>query len=74
MEGDVPTPHGTIHVAMDVHQITVKATEGEGYLYLRSAHKPLCGQAEVDALDGSLYRVKVEKDKEIKVEYTAETN
>ena len=34
MEGDVPTPHGMIHVYMDHHQVKVHATEGEGWLYV----------------------------------------
>jgi hypothetical protein len=32
LEGDVPTPHGMIHVSMDRHQVTVHATEGTGWL------------------------------------------
>ena len=32
LEGDVPTPHGMIHVSMDRHQVTVRATEGTGWL------------------------------------------
>ena len=32
IEGDVPTPHGMIHVSMDHHQVTVCATEGKGWL------------------------------------------
>ena len=32
MEGDVPTPHGMIHVYMDRHQVKVHSTEGEGWL------------------------------------------
>ena len=32
LEGDVPTPHGMIHVSMDRHQVTVHATEGAGWL------------------------------------------
>ena len=34
MEGDVPTPHGIIHVYMDKTQVRVLATEGEGWLYV----------------------------------------
>ena len=34
MEGDVPTPHGIIHVYMDRHQVKVHATEGHGTLIL----------------------------------------
>ncbi len=32
MEGDVPTPHGLIHVYMDREQVRVRATEGTGWL------------------------------------------
>ena len=71
MEGDVPTPNGTIHVAMNDHQITVKATEGEGYLYLRSKQKPECGTAEVDSLGDEQYRVRVRNGKDVVVAYTA---
>ena len=71
MEGDVPTPNGTIHVAMNDHQITVRATEGEGYLYLRSKQKPECGTAEVDSLGDEQYRVRVEKGNDVVVAYTA---
>ena len=34
MEGDVPTPHGMIHVYMDRQQVKVHATEGQGWLIL----------------------------------------
>ena len=34
MQGDVPTPHGMIHVEMDRHQVTVLATEGQGKLII----------------------------------------
>ncbi|MBQ2209400.1 MAG: alpha-rhamnosidase [Prevotella sp.] len=32
MEGDVPTPHGLIHVYMDKQQVKVHANEGTGWL------------------------------------------
>ena len=32
MEGDVPTPHGMIHIYMDRQQVKVHATEGQGWL------------------------------------------
>ena len=34
MQGDVPTPHGMIHVEMDRHQVKVLATEGSGTLFI----------------------------------------
>ena len=71
MEGDVPTPHGTIHVAMNDHQITVRATEGEGYLYLRSKQKPECGTAEAEPLGDEQYRVRVRNGNDVVVAYNA---
>lgn len=34
MEGDVPTPEGTIHVYMDKKRVTVKSDGGTGWLHL----------------------------------------
>lgn len=34
MEGDVPTPHGMIHVKMNRQEVSVLATEGSGWLYV----------------------------------------
>jgi hypothetical protein len=34
MEGDVPTPHGMIHVSMDRQHIKIRATEGRGTLFV----------------------------------------
>ncbi len=34
MEGDVPTPHGMIHVEMNRRHITIRATEGRGTLFI----------------------------------------
>ena len=56
---------------MNDRQITVRATEGEGYLYLRSKQKPECGTAEVDSLGDEQYRVRVRNGKDVVVAYTA---
>ena len=47
MEGDVPTPHGVIHVYMDLHQVKVNATEGRGMLIIGSRKVPIKAQQEV---------------------------
>ena len=36
MEGSVPTPNGNIHIHMDRKMIKVRATEGKGYLTIKS--------------------------------------
>ena len=41
MEGDVPTPHGLIHVHMDRHQVTVRATAGRGWLIVGDRKMPI---------------------------------
>lgn len=40
MEGTVPTPNGDIHIYMDKKTIKVKATEGKGYLTIKSSRQP----------------------------------
>ena len=45
MQGDVPTPHGMIHVEMNRHQVTVLATEGNGTLIVAGQQIPVkCGK------------------------------
>ena len=41
MEGDVPTPHGMIHVYMDCQQVKVMATEGCGTLIVGNQRMPV---------------------------------
>lgn len=41
MEGDVPTPHGMIHVYMDRQQVKVMATEGCGTLIVGNQRMPV---------------------------------
>lgn len=41
MEGDVPTPHGMIHVEMNRHQVKVSATEGSGTLLIAGQQIPV---------------------------------
>ena len=47
MEGDVPTPHGMIHVSMDRRQIKVRATEGRGTLYYKDQSVDILPNREV---------------------------
>ena len=47
LKGDVPTPHGMIHVEMDRHHVKVLATEGCGTLYVAGREIPVTSNAEV---------------------------
>ena len=41
MMGDVPTPHGMIHVEMNRHEVKVLATEGSGTLFIAGQQIPV---------------------------------
>ena len=41
MIGDVPTPHGMIHVEMNRHEVKVLATEGSGTLFIAGQQIPV---------------------------------
>ncbi len=47
IKGDIPTPHGLIHVEMDRHQVKVLATEGNGTLVVAGCQIPVTSGAEV---------------------------
>ena len=47
MKGDVPTPHGMIHVEMDKKHIKIRATEGRGTLYYKDQQVDIKPNQEV---------------------------
>ena len=47
LQGDVPTPHGMIHVEMNRHEVKVLATEGSGTLYVADRQIPVRSGTEV---------------------------
>ena len=47
MEGDIPTPHGMIHIYMDRQQVKVRASGGHGILCVGSQEIPIGNTAEV---------------------------
>ena len=47
MKGDVPTPHGMIHVEMDRRLIKIRATEGRGTLYYKDRQVDIKPNQEV---------------------------
>ena len=47
LEGDVPTPHGMIHVEMNRHEVKVLATEGNGTLFIAGQQIPVKSGTEV---------------------------
>jgi hypothetical protein len=58
MNGRVPTPMGYIDVYMDTKQIQVTATQGNGYLYIRS-RKPRSADGQLEKVEEGLYRLPI---------------
>ena len=47
LKGDVPTPHGMIHVEMNRHEVKVLATEGSGTLFIAGQQIPVKSGTDV---------------------------
>ena len=47
LQGDVPTPHGMIHIEMNRHEVKVLATEGSGTLFIAGQQIPVKSGTEV---------------------------
>lgn len=73
MKGSVPTPNGTIDVSVTEKQITVRAADGQGYLYITSKSKPKASQGVVEPLDGNCYRLLIKKGETVTVKYNSLT-
>ena len=65
MKGDVPTPHGTIHIEMSRKQILVQASEGQGTLYFQSKGRPRVTGGILEALGDDHYKVTVGANRQI---------
>lgn len=69
MEGTVPTPNGEISLYVNDHVIRVKATEGEGYIYIKSKNTPKSSYGTVEKTGDRSYRLWIDTDKEIIIRY-----
>lgn len=69
MEGTVPTPNGEISLYVSQKEIKVKATEGEGYIYIKSKSTPKSSYGEVEKTGTNSYRLWIDTDKEIIIKY-----
>jgi hypothetical protein len=69
MEGSVPTPGGEIKIRMDQKHISVKASEGAGYLFFSSKNLPKTTGGKIEKIDGSDYRLWIEAGEEVVVSY-----
>lgn len=68
IDGQVPTPNGSIHVYRDKQTIKVKASEGAGYLYFKSTRLPKATKGDIEKFCGAdNYRLWIEAGDEIVV-------
>ncbi|WP_349944538.1 alpha-L-rhamnosidase-related protein [Bacteroides cellulosilyticus] len=64
MEGSVPTPNGNIHIHMDRKMIKVRATEGKGYLTIKSCRQPKANIGTVEKIDENTWRLGIDTPEE----------
>lgn len=69
MEGSVPTPDGDISVYMNDREIRIKATEGKGYLNIRSGKLPKSSYGKFEKTGDNSYRLFIDTHDEITVKY-----
>lgn len=69
MEGTVPTPQGDIKVYMNTKEIKVQATQGKGYLYVKSKSQPKSDYGTFEKTGPQEYRLWIDTNKEITVKY-----
>ena len=69
MKGDVPTPHGNIHIEMSRKQILVQASEGQGTLYFQSKGRPRVTGGILESLGDGHYKVIVGVNQQVRINY-----
>lgn len=69
MEGTVPTPDGEISLYVDNKEIKVKATQGKGYLNIRSKTMPKSDYGTVEKTGTDTYRLYIDTDRQIIIKY-----
>ena len=69
MEGTVPTPNGNIHVYMNSKTMKVKATEGKGYLTIKSRRPPKTNIGTPEKVSVGVWRLWIDSPEERIVTY-----
>lgn len=69
MEGTVPTPNGNIHVYMNSKTMKVKATEGKGYLTIKSRRPPKANIGTPEKVSEGIWRLWIDSPEERIVTY-----
>jgi Glycogen debranching enzyme len=71
IEGEVPTPNGKISVFMDNKTLKISASEGEGWLYIKSSLLPEGNFEKIEKTDENSYKLWIESGKLYEVKYFA---
>jgi hypothetical protein len=71
IKGDVPTPHGNIHLYMNQKEIRVKAAMGKGYLTIKSRRCPKANIGTVEKVAENVWRLWIDSPAERIVSYSA---
>ena len=74
MEGTVPTPDGEISLYVDGKEIKVKATQGKGYLNIKSKTMPKADYGNFEKVGPNSYRLWIDTNREIKIKYSTFVN
>ncbi len=69
IEGDVPTPNGTVHVYMNHNTIRIHSDEGTGTLYFHSARKPKASQGRITKTPDGSYSLTIGRGTTVTVKY-----
>lgn len=69
MEGTVPTPDGEIRLHVTRTEMKVTATQGKGWLNVKSSVMPKSDYGKFEKTGKDTYRIWLDTDKEVKVKY-----
>ncbi|MBN2273835.1 MAG: alpha-rhamnosidase, partial [Bacteroidales bacterium] len=69
IEGDVPTPDGTIHLYCSTKEIRIKSNTGTGILRFKSQSKPVCKTADIKKITRNQYEISITQGQEATVQY-----
>lgn len=69
MEGTVPTPEGEIKLYVNEKEIKVTATQGKGWVNIKSRTAPKSSYGKVEKTGKDTYRLWLDTDKEVTIKY-----
>jgi len=71
MEGNVPTPNGSVNLYCSTEEIKLKASEGEGTLMIKSKSKPSTNLGNIENLGNDKYQLIIKPNTPYQIKYEA---